>query len=153
MSAFLGTFVTVKTMADGTPRVTFDLQCTLAEFAALGTVPGTPFGLARITQEAAIAGAQAEAVKEPKEKPKHKMALSGYAAMFCEMPEFWKFLIEKFPPYAVENKDQAAQCVREVCGVRSRSEFDSSHEEGDRFRRLIAAPWSISLLNPRKIES
>lgn len=51
--AVIGTFVRVQTMADGSPRITLDLDCTLADLGQLDLLPGVPVAIARISQAAA----------------------------------------------------------------------------------------------------
>ena len=48
-----GNFVKVSTMADGTPRITLDLSCSLMDLARLDLAPGSMVAIARLTQEAA----------------------------------------------------------------------------------------------------
>jgi hypothetical protein len=62
-AVLIGTFVRLQTLADGTPRIVFDVDCTLAKLAELGLKPGSPVALARITQEAAQAQARAATVE------------------------------------------------------------------------------------------
>ncbi|GJH00255.1 hypothetical protein [Paraburkholderia terrae] len=60
----IGTFVRLQTLADGTPRVVFDVDCTLTKLAELGLTPGAPVALARIKPEAAQAQARAATIEE-----------------------------------------------------------------------------------------
>ena len=55
LSAVLGATTTMKTLADGTFRISVDVEPRFAQQAfALFGAPGTPIALARITNEAAV---------------------------------------------------------------------------------------------------
>lgn len=53
--AAIGTFVKLTTMADGTPRVTLDLSCSLSDAAMVFSTPGDAVAIARLTVETAKA--------------------------------------------------------------------------------------------------
>lgn len=124
MSALLCTFVKVGTMADGTPRLTLDMQCTLAELAAMGLVPGVPFALARLEKEAAVS--------QP-EKPKGG-ELAKQAGIWCADPRFQQWL-------GVQDELEAKFRVCETCYVDSRAELDHNETAARRFETVIAAPY------------
>lgn len=135
MNAIHATFVKLGTMADGTPRLTLDLQCTLAEVAAFGLMPGVPFALARLTKEASVAATQ-----EP-EKLKGG-PLAKLAGMWCNEPEFWKFCAGRFDVAdAVTNAEEAADLVRFICTIGSRAELDSDPAAAERFEKHFRLPY------------
>ncbi len=150
MTALLGTFVNVKTMADGTPRLVLDLQCTLAEIAALGLIPGTPFGIARISGEASVrrqgekgvvAGLPADSSNKNKdsgatEKPGPLCVL---ACQWCKDQAFWRFLAEDGNPCSSE--DQARQLILNSCQISSRKELDTNLRAADLFHACIREPF------------
>jgi hypothetical protein len=139
LSAVMGASTTVKTMADGSLRLAIDIEPRHAQaaFALFGS-PGTPVALARITNEAANAHDQRE--PEP-DKPKGG-ALAKLAGMLGADPEFWKFLTHQFTLTAVcESDATAAEVIREVCEIESRSELDWHTDAADRFHVLIRGPW------------
>lgn len=75
-------FVSMKTMADGTPRITIDIDASLLDLAMLGLEPGTPLAVARLTQEAA----QQDAQKQMTEKSE------GYGEYYAKLTRdgfFW----------------------------------------------------------------
>lgn len=135
MSAFLGTFVNLKTMSDGTVRISLDLDCTLADFSALGLMPGTPFGIARITGESTIAKQEPE--PEPKSKPGE---LCIMACTFCKDPLFYKWLEAMGNPmaYGVEN---SRDCILEICEISSRKELDTNNKAAELFHNHIRIPF------------
>lgn len=107
----MGTFVAIKTMADGTPRMTLDLDCSLADIAALGMIPGTPFGIARISGESTVAP-----VAEPKERAGQ---LCVMACNFCKEPTFWKWT-------GLAGEKECKQYLLDTLGIQSRKEIDSN---------------------------
>lgn len=60
--------------------------------------------------------------------------ISAWVAMVCKSPEFWRFL-------QVDDEPAAIQKVRTLCGVASRSEFDSSPEAAARLHELVRKPF------------
>jgi hypothetical protein len=131
MNAILGTFVSIKTMADGTPRITLDMQCSLADVAAMNLIPGVPFGVARITKEASVAP-----VEPPKEKPG---PLCVMACNFCADPLFIEFMDCHFSHCTTEAHAKKVLC--EVLGLSSRRELDSDSKKADAFHSLIRKPF------------
>ncbi|MGZ3235766.1 MAG: hypothetical protein ACXU8A_00150 [Burkholderiaceae bacterium] len=134
MSAILGTFVNIKTMADGTPRIVLDLQCTLADVASMGMIPGTPFGIARITNEASVTP-QPE-VAEPKTKAGE---LCIMACNFCKDPEFWKWISATH--YQCTLEETAKEFILEGCDVDSRKELDTDPIAAAHFHNEIRRPF------------
>ena len=61
---------------------------------------------------------------------KNKKSLTKEAAICCDLPVFQKFLIEKYSAPGTLNLtcDEAADIVRHICGVKSRSEFDKTKQ-------------------------
>lgn len=130
--AIMGTFVTVKTMADGTPRIVLDLQCTLSEIAAMGLIPGVPFALARMTKEASVTPPV-----EPKTKPG---PLCIMACNFCEDPVFWNWIHET-STYPCASIDQAKVFILENCEIESRKQLDTLPPAAADFHRFIREPF------------
>jgi len=130
MSAIMGTFVKIGTMADGTPRLVLDLQCSLSEVAAMDLIPGVPLAVARLTKEAAgKPGPQAP--EEPKEKPGQ---LCLMACTFCADAEFRKWL-------GVDTEAEAKELILESCEITSRKELDTNHKAGQWFLSAYRAPF------------
>lgn len=129
--AIMGTFVKIGTMADGTPRMVLDLQCTLSEVAAMGLIPGVPFAVARLKKEAAVV-----APEEPKEKPG---PLCIMACNFCADPRFIEFLDSRFSP--CESQEDAKRVICELIGIESRRELDTNEKAASAFHSLIRKPF------------
>jgi len=124
MSVIEGASVSVKTMADGTLRLTVDIEPRNAQAAfALFGAPGRAVALAALKDGAG-------AVQEPvtgnpvTEAPKGG-EWAKLAGMWCADPDFWAFLNQTFPDDSrVANADDAALAVRVYCGIDSRAELD-----------------------------
>jgi hypothetical protein len=76
-----------------------------------------------------------------REEPKIDHRLSKQAAICCEDPRFHKFLQEEYPHLAVVDPNdpenhQAPDVVREICGVDSRSEFDTDPRAANAWQYL-----------------
>lgn len=62
-----------------------------------------------------------EAQPEPDHHGWHELRPSAQAAIRCDDPLFWRFIM-------VNTKERAVAAVREACGVKSRSELDKRHD-------------------------
>lgn len=138
MSAISGAFVNVKTMADGTCRITVDLDCTLSALAALNLMPGTPLAIARLTNEAGTAAIQPE--PEPAPEPVKGGALARLAGMWCADPEFQRWVGRRYNR-VVNCATDAAIVVRHECGVKSRAELDSDDAATLVFNEKFRLPY------------
>lgn len=131
MTAIAASFVRAQTMADGTLRLIVDIEPrdAVAAFGLFGQ-PGTALALAAIKP-----GAQPE--PEP-EKPKggHLAVLAG---RWCASPFFWKFLDGNGWP--TSNASDAANHVRNYCGVDSRAELDHNAKAASVFHADIRLPY------------
>lgn len=133
MGAISGTFVRVKTLADGTPRIELDLQCSLSELAAIGCEPGTHYALARLTQEAGIKQAQEAA------KPKGGH-LAQWAALRCKEPEFWSFMAE-MSGLEIDCEDGCVEVLKLMAGIQSRAELDTDEDANAWFVSNVINSW------------
>lgn len=69
--------------------------------------------------------------------------LAKLAGMLCDQPEFWDFL-NRSPMnggQVIASAEDAANFVREVCGVASRAELDHNHYAAERFHMEIRLPY------------
>ena len=76
-------------------------------------------------------------------------ATSRYAAWLCQHPFFHQYLSQtsmvqgqEMPPEFWAASDQAVKWMRWKCGVKSRSEFDTSTEAAFRFHNLVREPYA-----------
>lgn len=136
MSALLGTFVKLATLADGSVRIVLDMQCTLSEVAAMGLTPGVPFGIARITGESTLSqndevGRRQENGIDTTSTPDLPSKTVGWAppikpgnlcilaCTFCTNPVFQKWL-------ECEDEEHAKAEILRVCKITSRKELDTN---------------------------
>jgi hypothetical protein len=137
MSVIEGSSVSVKTMSDGTLRISIDIEPANAQAAfALFGAPGRAVALAALKDGSG-------AVKEPEpEKPKGG-EWAKLAGMWCNDPDFWTFLNTQFPldDYC-ENATHAAMSVRIYSGnIVSRAELDSDSRAFYFFNTRIRIPF------------
>jgi len=147
MSAIPCSSVSLKTMADGTLRISFDIEPMHAQDAfRLFAAPGTPAAIAAL----AVGYAAAKDVQKDihieymPEKPKGG-ALSKLAGMWCNEPEFWRWL-ETDPDNACHSAHGAAACLYAICGINSRAELDHDPVAAEKFHRLIRGPYQKHLI-------
>ncbi len=132
MTALMGTFVKISTMADGTPRIVLDLQCTLSEIADMGLIPGVPFAIARLTKESASAPVvQQETIAKPKEKVGE---LCIMACTFCADKSFLVWA-------DVSTEQEAKELILETCNIISRKELDDNAMAASDFHHHIRMPF------------
>lgn len=137
MSAIEAASVRITTLADGTLRITADIEPRHAQaaFALFGS-PGTPMALAALkVGHAAITSESAEEVK-----PKGG-ALAKLAGMWCADPHFIAWLTEVGDFALPLTTDDASEVVRVWCGVASRADLDHDARAADAFQTLIRGPY------------
>lgn len=129
--------VRVSTMADGTLRLTLDVEPAHAQAAfALFGRPGQPAALAALKT----------AGQQQTERAKGGSA-AKWLGMRCAEPAFQVWLEHQFPDFVPIRRGQfgsvdlAAMIARSVCGVQSRAEIDNDPAAFERFDRLIRRPW------------
>jgi hypothetical protein len=132
-------------MADGTLRITFDVEPSEAGAAfALFGKPGTPAALAALqvgyaaVQESAVSTKheRSEIVDKPKGGP-----LSKEAAALCRNPAFLRWLDEEQHMNGDANEETAAEWIRQECEVYSRAEFDTDLRKGVAYVERVRVPF------------
>lgn len=135
MSAIPCSSVSLKTMADGTLRISFDIEPANAQDAfRLFAAPGTPAAIAAL-QVGYAAASDAPAEDQPKGG-----ALAKLAGMWCADPVFQNWL-ELDPDNAAPNESGAALCLYALCEIQSRRQLDHDPAAAERFNRLIRGPY------------
>lgn len=139
-SAISGTTTTIKTLVDGTFRVSIDISPVDAQAAfALFGRPGTPVALARLMPEVALSQARKETSEPLKGGP-----LSKLAGMFCADERFLTWLRITYDPLP-RNAEDAAQIIRQTCGVDSRAQLDHFQEAEQLFHAEFRIPYNAWL--------
>ena len=144
MSVIEGSSVSVKTMSDGTLRLSIDIEPRNAQAAfMLFGAPGRAVALAALVDgHGAVSDTKPERVAEPKEKERKGGEWAKLAGMWCADPEFWTFLNHQFPnDDRVENDKEAALAVRVYCDIGSRAELDHEPAALERFNVKIRRPF------------
>jgi len=130
VTAIPASSVAIKTMADNTLRITFDVEPKDAKAAfALFGERGTPAALAALKVGTAL-----PAEPEPPEPPKGG-PLAKWAAMRGTDPRFQEWL-KADSPELVEKR------IKSICGIVSRAELDSDPSASAMFKRQIMQPWA-----------
>ena len=153
MSAIPCASVSLKTMADGTLRISFDIEPMHAQDAfRLFAAPGTPAALAalQVGYAAAASGdVHAMLAKDPgdvteagipvSEKPKIG-PLAYWLVLRCNEPEFWGWLNSY--GQRVKNSTDAANEVKSRLSIASRKEIDGNGLNESNFHKYIRGPYS-----------
>lgn len=66
-----------------------------------------------------------------------KQSLAQVAGTLCTLPAFWEHL-------RVSSEAEAAEYVRNVCGVKSRSELDTNPAAADLFHDRVRRPFAAT---------
>lgn len=138
LAAIEGQLVDAKNIAvHKTLRLSIDVpveraQDVLAAFGWPTMASPVPVALARILPES-------ERKKEPQpDKPKrnwNELSRAQQAGIACNEKGFWTFLGERHATY-VNGADDAADIVRKLCDVGSRSQIDGNEKAVARWDRL-----------------
>ncbi len=150
MSAIPCASVSLKTMMDGTLRISFDIEPMHAQDAfRLFATPGTPAAVAALqVGYAAVQPAPVAVMGNPiAEKPKGG-PLSKLAGMWCEEPDFQKWISSRYVlGEPIRGASGAADVIRELCLIDSRAELDHDTRAKELFNNLIRDPYSKRLLS------
>jgi hypothetical protein len=136
MSVIEASSVGVKTMADGTLRITLDIEPRHAKDAfGLFGAPGTPCALAALkSQKADSLYTSPERVQKTPETAHVKGGeLAKSAGIICGEPMFQRYVRD-----GGCTAESAAEYVREVCGVSSRRFIDHDPNAAIRYGQLMA---------------
>ena len=124
MTVIEASSVRVATMADGTLRLTVDIEPrnATAAFTLFGS-PGVALGIA--------------ALKNSQESPKKALGgpLSQWVGIRCGEERFQKWL-------GVESAEEAAEEIRGRLRIKSRSEIDNNDYVRVAFENEIRQPWA-----------
>ena len=135
MSAIPCASVSLKTMADGTLRISFDIEPANAQDAfRLFAAPGTPAAIAALQVGYAAAS---DATPDDQQKGG---ALAKLAGMWCADKTFQSWL-GLDPDSAAPTENGAALCFYEICNIQSRRQLDHDTEAAERFNKLIRGPY------------
>jgi hypothetical protein len=141
MSVIEGASVAVKTMADGTLRISVDVEPRHAQaaFALFGS-PGVPMALAALK-----VGAAAEAKSDevaPADEAKRDKPIAKWLALRCKEPEFRDWLKQWYRLAGPVTETEARNVVCRICDVESRGDIDGDPEAEAAFHSQIRGPYS-----------
>jgi hypothetical protein len=135
MSAIPCASVSLKTMADGTLRISFDIEPMHAQDAfKLFAAPGTPAAIAALAVGYAAVVNDSLTTEKPKGGP-----LSIEAASMCRRPEFWAW-------YGATNEQRAADAMKQQLGITSRAQLDHNEDAKARFIKDFRGPFMKHLI-------
>ena len=157
MSAIPCASVSLKTMADGTLRISFDIEPMHAQDAfRLFATPGTPAAVAALQVGYAAASDDVHAMlaKDPtnllsENKPKGG-PLSKLAGMWCATKDFQDWINDNTHGgiyWQCNGPLEAKLFVCEICDIDSRAELDHDTRAKELFNNLIRDPYSKRLLS------
>lgn len=140
MSAIAAVSRNIKTMADGTLRLTIDIEPSSAQDAfKLFGMPDVPMAIARLTQESAQVAAQEETIEADKPRNEHFTGLCKLAIDWCADSEFANWL--KFEGYGDGSKEYAKAYIYEICNIESRKELNTNKAAAAIFDAEIRGPY------------
>jgi hypothetical protein len=127
MTAISASTVSLKTLADGTLRISFDFEPRDAQDAfRLFASPGTHVGIAALKDGHAAVSDKPES---------HQGPLCKWLVLRCKEKDFQEWA-------GCSSENDAASFVKHKLGIESRTEIDGYPEIEDRFHRLIRIPYS-----------
>ena len=143
MTAFQATFSDFRLVKGRkVAQLVFEVPIEAAD-AALQTLGGVPrpdqeawVGIARIDPKNLTSDARKPST-EPKERRRfHELPLSQQCAMRCNEGSFQRFMAEEYKAMGAEANHVA--CVKQICGIESRSEIGDNNAAGTKWRQLEA---------------
>jgi len=143
--------VGVRTMADGTLRLTVDIEPAQSKSAFnLFGAPGTQLAVAAlIVRPKHSAREESDTRQTTKAKGGE---LAKLAAMWCESEDFWRWCTSTFTDAdVVTNSSEAASLVRFMCGISSRAQLDQDQEARAAFNRIFRVPYGEHLRSKKPI--
>jgi hypothetical protein len=149
MSAIAAVSRQVKTMADGTLRLTVDIEPRYANdaFLLFGS-PDVPMAVARLNQEASIQQAQQQTQQQTVQQDE-KIHISGLALLavtWGKDSDFWDFMNAEFQPdERIENEQACADYIKVICNIESRRDLMLNHEAQQIFHDEIRNPYRLWL--------
>jgi hypothetical protein len=95
---------------------------------------------AALTEPAQIAHDNDDARDEPGKPPR---PLSQVSAILCNIVAFRRFIMEQYEGWkTLPTVDEAADWVREQCGVQSRRQFDTDDVAAANFKNIRSKYWA-----------
>ena len=151
MSAIPASSVSLKTMADGTLRITFDVEPNQAQDAfRLFAAPGTQVAIVALKDGSFLEQPEAEIPVSAPVPRAHMGACCYRTVLWCAEPTFWRW-IESVDEYVLIGTEQDAKLwVCAECAVTSRKELDTDKEANKTWHRLIREPFRLYLESQQK---
>ena len=136
MDAITGVRRQMKELADGTVRVTVDIDMQFKD-AFLANFPiDTPIAIIRMTQEASARQLRANIVSQ-----ENRMnGLGLLAVRWCKETMFWEWLEDNFGN-EIDSEDDAADAVKAICNIESRKELNTNAPAADFFNKHVRIPY------------
>lgn len=141
--------VRVSTLADGTLRLTVDIEPRHAQAAfSLFGAPGVAMALAALKSNAGRPESDAGRADDigqrstPPTLPAPIGPICKWLVMRCKEQDFRQWLGEKGAFYSTPDAEVAAGYVRALCGVTSRKEIDGNDSAEAIFQEHIRGPWA-----------
>jgi hypothetical protein len=137
MSAIEAVSRNVKTMADGTLRLTVDISPVHAQdaFSMFG-MPDVPLALARLNIQASQERAQEETIA--------KERLTGLALLaveWCKEPKFWEWINAGWDIEPVTDEKRAKTVICQLCAIESRKELNTDKDAAEIFQQDVRGPY------------
>lgn len=150
MTAIEASSVGVRTMADGTLRLTVDIEPRHAKDAfSLFGAPGVPMALAALKTAAQASNER----DHPKGGP-----LARLAGQWCRDPQFIEFIrpiydrmmggngngwgdVTPDDDFAGSNEQWARHCILVICNINERKMLDHDDEAAAKFHKKIRVPF------------
>lgn len=142
MTAIAASSVSLKTLADGTLRISFDFEPIDAQDAfRLFASPGTQVAIAAIKVGSFLSQPQPH---QPEPEKLKGGELARLAGIWCNEPKFWRW-INTDGTSEIDSDMRAAVWIRGICGVASRAELDSKESAAKCFQEFIRSPYMAYL--------
>ena len=136
MDAITGTRRQMKEMADGTIRVTVDIDMQFKDVFLTNFPIYTPIAIVRMTQEASARQMRTNIVTQ-----ENRMnGLGLLAVRWCKETMFWEWLEDEFGE-DIDSEESASDAIKAICHIETRKELNTNVPAADFFNKHIRIPY------------
>ena len=136
MDAITGTRRQMKEMADGTIRVTVDIDMQFKDVFLTNFPIDTAIAIVRMTQEASARQMRTNIVSQ-----ENRMnGLGLLAVRWCKETMFWEWLEDNFGE-DIDSEEAASDAIKAICNIETRKELNTNVPAAEFFNKHIRIPY------------
>jgi hypothetical protein len=136
MEAITGTRRSMKELADGTLRVTVDIDMQFKDVFLTNFPIDIPIAIVRMTQEASAQQLRNNIVTQ-----ENRMnGLGLFAVRWCKETFFWEWLEDNYGE-DIDSEEAASDMIKAICKIKTRRELNTNVPAAEFFNKHIRIPY------------